>query len=83
MVSLQTPTGDFIGELERQINPSLILRNEVENYFREAKWPLNLNIYRCECYTTDTEAVTVPFFSRAQIGLLAHVEAFRVCYRYL
>lgn len=32
------------------ISPPLILRQNLENYFRYAKWKLDINIYQCDCW---------------------------------
>lgn len=59
-----------------QFNPSVLFRYEIESYFRDAKWPLNLAIYRCECFKDDS-SYTIPFFSRAQIGMKVSIESFK------
>lgn len=66
----------FDNEEDLFLSPSYVLRSGIENYFREAKWPVNINIWRCECFT-EHSTFTIPFFSRAQIGLKASVESFK------
>lgn len=61
---------------EELFNPAVLLRSELESYFRDAKWPMNIAIYRCECFTDDS-TITIPFFMRAQIGMKTIVESFK------
>eukprot|EP01122_Echinamoeba_exundans_P011311 TRINITY_DN4451_c1_g1_i1.p1 TRINITY_DN4451_c1_g1~~TRINITY_DN4451_c1_g1_i1.p1 ORF type:complete len:699 (+),score=129.24 TRINITY_DN4451_c1_g1_i1:113-2209(+) len=68
---------DPMEPLERVLCPSAILRMELETYFREAKWPVNMHLYRAECSASDNSTITIPFFSRAQLGLYAYAEVFR------
>jgi len=53
---------------EKPPSPSWILRSEVENLFREAKWKLEVNAYHCECWGEDSFYYTIPFFQRAELG---------------
>lgn len=68
---------DPMEQLERVLTPSAVLRMELETYFREAKWPLHMNLYRAECSASDNSNITLPFFARAQLGLYAYAEVFR------
>jgi len=57
--------------------PALILRQEVQNYFREAQRRLDVNIYQCECWGADGLVyLTVPFSQRITIGIQAAAKAF-------
>jgi hypothetical protein len=68
---------DLIDEHSKLISPSSILHSELEHLFREARYPLNLNIFRAECVLPDNSTLTLPFFSRACVGLSAAIEAFK------
>lgn len=68
---------DLIEEQSKLLSPSSILHSELEYMFREAKQPLNLNIFRAECVLPDNSTVTLPFFARASIGLPAAIENFK------
>jgi len=49
--------------------PSSILRCEMENLFREAKWKLEVNVYHCECWGEDNLYFSIPFYQRVELGL--------------
>lgn len=68
---------DLIEEQSKLISPSSILHSELEYMFREAKNPLNLNIFKAECVLPDNSTITLPFFARACLGLPAAIEAFK------
>jgi hypothetical protein len=68
---------DLLEEQSKLISPSTILHNELELLFREARYPIFLNIFRAECVTPDNTSMTLPFFSRASVGLSAAIEAFK------
>ncbi len=59
--------------------PGLVLRTELQNYFREARSRLEVNIYQCECWGTDGQYYTIPFFQRAVLGVQAYARAIQVC----
>eukprot|EP00029_Vermamoeba_vermiformis_P005153 TRINITY_DN1713_c0_g1_i1.p1 TRINITY_DN1713_c0_g1~~TRINITY_DN1713_c0_g1_i1.p1 ORF type:complete len:838 (+),score=124.72 TRINITY_DN1713_c0_g1_i1:87-2600(+) len=52
-------------------SPAYVLRAEIENYLREARWPLNMTIFQCECFKTvfETTSVVIPFAQRAEVGM--------------
>lgn len=57
--------------------PSLLLRAELQNYFREARNRLEVNLYQCECWCVgDTAYFTVPFAQRVTVGIQAFAKAF-------
>eukprot|EP01114_Cavostelium_apophysatum_P010369 TRINITY_DN2400_c0_g1_i3.p1 TRINITY_DN2400_c0_g1~~TRINITY_DN2400_c0_g1_i3.p1 ORF type:complete len:869 (+),score=260.87 TRINITY_DN2400_c0_g1_i3:249-2855(+) len=81
-VPTEAPTGSFFQDLrkmyedeDRLTTPSLVLRSELQNYFREAKWRLEANVYNCECWAPDGTYFVVPFFQRAEVGLRAYARS--------
>ena len=68
---------DLIEEQSKLISPSSVFHSELEYMFREAKYPLNLNIFKAECVLPDNSTITLPFFSRACLGLPAAIESFK------
>eukprot|EP01119_Soliformovum_irregulare_P008913 TRINITY_DN2200_c0_g1_i3.p1 TRINITY_DN2200_c0_g1~~TRINITY_DN2200_c0_g1_i3.p1 ORF type:complete len:847 (-),score=229.92 TRINITY_DN2200_c0_g1_i3:85-2625(-) len=59
-----------LGDDEKPTTPTSILRCEVENFFREAKWKTDVNIYQCECWESEKDAgIIIPFALRAEIGV--------------
>lgn len=59
--------------------PGLVLRAELQNYMRDARWKLEVNIYQCESWGVDgTFIATIPFFQRADIGLRAYARHVQV-----
>lgn len=64
--------------------PALVLRSEIQNYCREARWKLEVNIYQCECWGVDgTFIATIPFLQRADIGLRAYARFIQVFITFL
>jgi len=60
-------------------NPSTVLRSEMESFFREATYRLEINIYQCECWTipedgnvATTSSYFIPWFQRAELGIRAY-----------
>lgn len=51
--------------------PTSVFRSEMENYFREAKWRLEINVYQCECWMDDNYWI-VPFALRLEVGVRAY-----------
>ena len=62
--------------------PNLILRNEIENYCREAKNKLNIKIFQCECWINDTPSsdYTIPFLQTVELGYSALSRALEVLF---
>jgi len=54
--------------------PAFILRTELETYFRDAHWTLDVSIFQCECFKNILEAnsIIIPFCQRAEIGVAAY-----------
>jgi len=63
-------------EEEKMISPSILYRNEIENYFRESRWRLEVYIYQCECWS-ESGYFTIPFCQKAELGLKAYTKAFQ------
>mmetsp|Transcript_21886 Transcript_21886/g.30594 ORF Transcript_21886/g.30594 Transcript_21886/m.30594 type:complete len:867 (+) Transcript_21886:249-2849(+) len=55
-------------EFSKPPTPGSVLRSEFENYLREAKWKLEVNMYSCECWD-ENFSFSVPFCQRVEIGL--------------
>lgn len=68
---------DLIEEQSKLVSPSSVFHSELEYMFREAKHPLNLNIFKAECVLPDNTTLTLPFFARACLGLTAAIESFK------
>jgi len=68
---------DLIEEQTKMVSPSTIFHNELEHMFREAKYQLKVNLFRAECVMPDNSSLTIPFYSRASLGLTAAIEAFK------
>jgi len=66
---------ELYGSDETPPTPSTILRNEMQNYFREALWRLEINTYRCECWDADGNYFTIPFCQRAEISVRSFTRA--------
>eukprot|EP01087_Luapelamoeba_hula_P015668 TRINITY_DN4701_c0_g1_i1.p1 TRINITY_DN4701_c0_g1~~TRINITY_DN4701_c0_g1_i1.p1 ORF type:complete len:949 (+),score=126.79 TRINITY_DN4701_c0_g1_i1:71-2848(+) len=63
----------------RLLTPSSLLRTELQNYFREARNKLEMNIYQAECWGAGGQQYyTIPFCMRAIIGYEAQTRAFFV-----
>lgn len=62
------------------ISPARHLRNEIEAYFREAKQPLNVKVFQCECFSLYGEEVhnyTIPFVAKVELGINSSIRAFQ------
>jgi hypothetical protein len=60
--------------------PASVLYTQLSNYARFGDSVLSVNVYRCECFTVggnSQQAVSVPFFSRAEIGQAAAARAYQ------
>jgi hypothetical protein len=64
--------------------PGYVLRSELENLFREAKYTLESVVYLCECWNSEGVLVgSIPFFQRAELGLRAYARLIQVLLSYL
>ncbi|KAL6076097.1 1-phosphatidylinositol-3-kinase regulator [Balamuthia mandrillaris] len=61
----------------RNASPSCILRQALENYFREARNRVELNLWQAECWSENGAYRTIPFLQKAELGL----EAFGIAYK--
>jgi hypothetical protein len=62
------------------VSPARLLRNEVEHYFREAKHPLRVKVFQCECFSLFGDEVfhyTIPFVTKVEMGINASIRAFQ------
>jgi len=57
--------------------PNFTLRQELENYFREARNKVELRVFQCECWTDNSSRsdFVVPFFQAAELGYVADTRA--------
>eukprot|EP01125_Pyxidicula_operculata_P017190 TRINITY_DN6006_c0_g2_i1.p1 TRINITY_DN6006_c0_g2~~TRINITY_DN6006_c0_g2_i1.p1 ORF type:complete len:812 (-),score=140.18 TRINITY_DN6006_c0_g2_i1:1515-3950(-) len=70
---------DDVLNLKNVISPGSVMRSEMENHFREAGWPLKLNLYQCTCRVPKSSEppLTYIFCMRTEIGFTAYSTAFR------
>lgn len=59
------------GAPERGMLPAFVLRTELEQFFRDARYTVPLAMYSCECWLDDTpySSYTVPFLRTMELGI--------------
>jgi len=61
------------------ISPARHLRQEVEAYLAEAKNPLDVKIFQCECFSLvgdELQYYVIPFVTKVELGLNASIRSF-------
>eukprot|EP01118_Nematostelium_gracile_P018609 TRINITY_DN8324_c0_g1_i1.p1 TRINITY_DN8324_c0_g1~~TRINITY_DN8324_c0_g1_i1.p1 ORF type:complete len:419 (+),score=77.21 TRINITY_DN8324_c0_g1_i1:47-1303(+) len=57
------------------VTPWGILWNEAQNFFREARYRLDVWVYHCECWGEDSVYFSIPFCQRAEIGVRSYARS--------
>ncbi len=59
------------GAPEKGMLPAFVLRTELEQFFRDARYTVPVMIYACECWIDDTpySNYTVPFLRTVELGI--------------
>jgi len=61
----------------RDWSPSLTIREELNDFFRDAKTLVKVSVFNCECWNDDTlrSDLSFPFVQHVEIGLNAEIRA--------